>query len=484
MNRSIFAILTAIVGGLLAAAAFAETTPQASSEPTNADSGSWGDASCGDAGVCPSCFTNYLAAPSYECNRYGMGGLGCGSDCGSDGCCLNSDTSRLFDNCSYLQKSNTTLTGWVDGGIMGNSRAPATHFNGPVTFPDRDNAQLNQLYGALRRTTDLSKNCGWFLGGEVDLFFGSDSFFTTAAGLDGRSFGNVPRWNTDQAQRYGWSMPQMYAETDYDNLRIKWGHFYTILGYETVPAVGNFFYTHSYALQYGQPLTHTGALASSNLNDNWSWHAGIVSGWNDFNFQDGAQFLGGLTYTNPGSGSLAFAVVSGNQSNFNIPGIPPSSNRTMYSLVWTRNLCNRWTYVLHHSLGVQQNTEGFNALDSRRAAWYGINQYLFYAINDCWTVGARAEWFNDPQGYLVTGLRPGNTDAMFRFPGSFYETSLGLNYKPNGNFTLRGELRYDWYSGPGGFIAPAVPGVPPNQPFGDNLSNNQFLFGLDAIYQF
>jgi hypothetical protein len=484
LSRSILAIVAAVLGSLFAAMALADETPLTPSSPADPECVSCSNANCCGAGVCPSCFTSYLAAPSYECNRYLNRGFGCGLDGGCDGGCLDADPWRLFGDNRLLQNSNTTLTGWVDAGIMGNSAGPGTHFNGPVTFPDRDNGQLNQFYGVLRRTTDLSQNCGWFLGGEVDLYFGSDSFFTTAAGLDGTSFGNVPRWNSDPNQRYGWSIPQMYVETDYNNLRVKWGHFYTILGYETIPAIGNFFYTHSYALQYGQPFTHTGALASSNLGENWSWNAGIVSGWNDFNFQDGAQFLGGLTYTNQGYGSLAFALVSGNQSDFNIPGIPPSSNRTTYSLVWTRNLSSRWTYVLHHTLGVQSNSLGFNALDSRRAAWYGINQYLFYTINDRWTAGGRFEWFDDPQGYVVTGLRPGNTDAQFRFPGSFYEASFGLNYKPSRNFTLRGELRYDWYQGPAGFRAPAIPGVPPNQPFNDNLSKNQFLFGLDAIYQF
>jgi hypothetical protein len=55
-----------------------------------------------------------------------------------------------------------------------------------------------------------------------------------------------------------------------------------------------------------------------------------------------------------------------------------------------------------------------------------------------------------------------------------------MNYKPNGNFTLRDELRYDWYTGPARFVSPAVPGVAPNQPFGDNASKKQFLFGLAA----
>src|SRR5262249_36363902 len=153
---------------------------------------------------------------------------------------------------------------------------------------------------------------------------------------------------------------------------------------------------HSYALQYGQPFTHTGVLASRSLNDYWTWNAGVVSGWNDFSFQGGAQFLGGLTYVDQGYGSLAFSLVTGNEYDFNIPGIGPRSNRTMYSVVWTRNLNSQLTYVLHHSLGVQQDTLGFNALDRRRASWYGISQYLFYQINSCWTVGGRFEWFDDP----------------------------------------------------------------------------------------
>ncbi len=428
---------------------------------------------------------------SCGCNNCGncCGGCGSVSDCCSCcdcDCCYSYDyfTQRLYGSYSRLNDPNTIASGWVNGGIMANSFAPATHFNGPVTFTDRDNGQLNQVYGVLRRTTDLNQNCGFFIGGQVDFFFGSDYFFTTAAGLDGTSFGNFPRWNTTQSFLYGYSMPQLYLETDYNDLRIKWGHFYTILGYETIPAVGNFFYSHSYALQYGQPFTHTGMLATRAINSNWTWNAGVVSEWNEFNLRGGAQFLGGLTFSNPGSGSLSFSIVSGEDSDLLFPGFGPTSNRTMYSIVWNRNLTDRWTYVLHHSLGVQQDTLGFNALGARRASWYGINQYLFYQINSCWTAGARVEWFDDPQGYMVTGLRPGNTDALYRFPGSFYEASFGLNYRPNANFMLRGEMRYDWTTAQGGFLAPGFPGFPPNQAFNDNTSRDQFLFGLDATYQF
>jgi Putative beta-barrel porin-2, OmpL-like. bbp2 len=467
MKRLTLAFVTVLAGGIFAAAAVADTPDTASPSPAPTDS-----AGC-NSGTCDS---------NCNCNGDGCCNNGC---CDYDLCCPDLPTCHLFDGCCCLQQCDTTMTGWIEGGIMGNADGPSTHFNGPVTFPDDDRGQLNQFYGVLQRTTDLSKNCGWFLGYDVDFFYGSDFFFTTAAGLDGTKLGNVPRWNTDSDRNYGYSMPQLYVETDYDDLRVKWGHFYTIIGYEVVPAIGNFFYTHSYTMQYGEPFTHTGVLASRAINDNWTWSGGIVGGWNDFSLQEGAQFLGGLTYSQSDCTKLAFSIVSGPESDYNVPGIHPESNRTMYSIVWSNNLSSRLTYVLQHDLGVQQNTQGFNAFDDKTADWYGINQYLFYKLNCCWTAGWRFEWFDDPQGYVVTGLRPGNTDSRGRFPGSFYETSFGLNYKPNGNFTLRPEVRYDWYTGPGGFTAPGVKAPPPNnQPFNDNLDKNQFLFGLDAIWQY
>jgi hypothetical protein len=374
-----------------------------------------------------------------------------------------------------LKEHESTLTGWVSGGIMGNTENPASRFNGPVTFDDRDDGELNQFYGVLQRTkADLSKNCGWFVGGDIDFMWGSDYFFTTAAGLDGRSQGNLPRWNTDSRQLYGFAMPQLYAETDYDDLRIKWGHFYTIIGYEVVPDIGNFFYTHAYTMQYGEPFTHTGVLASRAINDNWSWNAGIVAGWNDFTLQDGVNFLGGITYTDKDYGSLAFSIDTGNNSTFNLAGVGPDANRTMYSIVWTRNLTSRWTYVAQHDLGVQQ--DALTLTGTHSAQWYGINQYLFYKINCCWTFGWRFEWFRDEDGFAVTGLRPSNPLAGNFFGGNFYETSLGFNYKPTGNFTIRPEVRYDWFQ-------QDVAGIGSARPYNDNTAKNQFLLGIDAIYQ-
>jgi hypothetical protein len=56
-------------------------------------------------------------------------------------------------------------------------------------------------------------------------------------------------------------MPQAYVETNLPigkGLSVKVGHFYTLLGYEVVTAPDNFFYSHSYSMQYGEPFTHWG----------------------------------------------------------------------------------------------------------------------------------------------------------------------------------------------------------------------------------
>ncbi|HTQ38034.1 MAG TPA: outer membrane beta-barrel protein, partial [Pirellulales bacterium] len=238
---------------------------------------------------------------------------------------------------------------------------------------------------------------------------------------------------------------------------------------------GNFFYTHSYTMQYGEPFTHTGVLASRNINDNWAWSAGVVAGWNDFSLEEGAQFLGGITYTDAAYGSLAFSIITGDESTINTSGEGPFANRTMISTVWTRNLTSRWTYVFQNDDGWQADAS--DADGASTATWYGVNQYLFYKINCCWTLGWRFEWFRDQDGFVVTeplrSIDAGGT-AFGGFTGDFYETSIGLNYKPNGNFALRPEIRYDWYTG-----APGTNGLPYN----DGNSRNQFLFGLDAIYQ-
>src|SRR5690606_3405402 len=117
----------------------------------------------------------------------------------------------------------------------------------------------------------------------------------------------------DSGRFYGLAMPQVYGEVGYNDLSVKIGHFYTIIGYEVVTAPGNFFYTHAYTMQYGEPFTHTGALATWKANDQLSLMGGFHFGWDNFdNYYDRASFLGGATFTSSdGNSSLAYALTVG-----------------------------------------------------------------------------------------------------------------------------------------------------------------------------
>jgi hypothetical protein len=133
--------------------ATAQTPPVTAASATVSDSGS-----CNN--TAPACETSANAAPSCSCSSGGSC-QSCSSGC--DTCCDNGCCHEKLPHwlhCCCLKEHCTTVTGWVDGGIMGNAQSPSTHFNGPVTFPDDDRGQFNQVYGILQRTTDLSTNCG------------------------------------------------------------------------------------------------------------------------------------------------------------------------------------------------------------------------------------------------------------------------------------------------------------------------------------
>lgn len=149
------------------------------------------------------------------------------------------------------------VRGWVDGGYTFNTQTPKSDFNGPYNAIDRDVAQLNQLYLIIERSLRTSSG-EWEVGGRVDLLWGYDYFLTQSTGFERDSDGS-PGWNDN---RYGVALPQIYAEVGSQDLSLKLGHFYTIVGYEGVPAINNFFYSKSYAYQFAGPFTHWGGMMS------------------------------------------------------------------------------------------------------------------------------------------------------------------------------------------------------------------------------
>ena len=343
--------------------------------------------------------------------------------------------------------------GWLDQGFTLNTLSPRNRTNGPVTFNDRSNEyQLNQLYMRLVRDVD-SEGCAWDVGGRVDLLYGTDSIYVTARGLEVR--GDLsPKWN---AQRYGLAMPQCYMEVHApwgNGLNMKLGHFYSILGYESVEAPKNFFYSHSYLFQY-EPFTETGFLGETRLGD-FTIQAGMTRGFNNWEDNNNDMgFLGGINWASRNRRTkIALCVDAAREQ------ADPSTNvSSVYSLVFQQKLGRSWECVLQHDYGSEPGA----GIDRSTAKWYGLDTYMFYTINDRWKAGMRFEWFRDEGGARVPGA---NRTA------DYFGLSSGVNWTPSDRLIVRSELRWDW-TGTAGY-----------NPFGDGTRSNQVLLSCDAIVRF
>lgn len=372
---------------------------------------------------------------------------------------IQSLSGHDINESNFLQRNNITIGGWASAGITYASHDNPSNYNGPISFNDRINEfQLNQLNLFIEKA--VNKGDSWDFGGRFDFMFGTDAWRTMAAGWDNKLIpmnnGNSP----GEGERfYNVAFPQAYAEIYApigNGITAKIGHFYTIIGYEVVTSPDNFFYSHAYTMQYGEPFTHTGALFSYDINDNLSVTAGAVMGWDNFRHEAGAwDFLGGATFTSDDENtSLAVSLITGDTNETD------NINTTMYSVVLSHNFTDKLHYVLQHDFGVAQNGSFTN--NGQNADWYGVNQYLTYDLSDKLSTGIRAEWFRDSAGYR-TG-----------YDGNFYAVTAGVNYAPTSWLKLRPEVRYDNFGADNGGV----------YPYDDNNELDQIGVAMDMIVTF
>jgi hypothetical protein len=270
------------------------------------------------------------------------------------------------------------------------------------------------------------------------------------------------------------ALPQAYAEIYApiaNGLTVKAGHFYTPIGYESVPAPNNFFYSHAYTMQYGEPFTHTGVLTNYNVNKNIVFMSGAITGsgtggW-DGNFNRNMSNwggIGGVTYTTDDKrSSLNIAGTGSEQSARN------NAFWGMYSVVAKHMITPKTHFILQHDHGYADNIR-VNGIQ-QQAQWYGVNTHLYQDVLHDLSIGIRGEWFRDAQGFRVTN--PGRVSAAtgtdnqsfaihgagasgglaLGMPADYYAVTIGANWKPAKRlkidtkalqqFNVRPNIRYD-----------------------------------------
>ena len=241
------------------------------------------------------------------------------------------------------------------------------------------------------------------------------------------------------------TMLDLVAEIATENVSVKAGHFYTLVGYEVVTAPDNFFYSHAMTMYNSEPFTHTGFVSTVSLTDNVEVYGGWTAGW-DTGFEKtngGSNFLGGFSLTLTENASFIYITTIGNFGDRS-----GGANGYGHSCVLDISLTEKLNYVFQSDMLRIRDTGEFNI---------GINQYLLYALSDDFGIGARMEWWqaDDVTGFDYGGQTAAPVDTM-----SYYEFTVGVNAQLTERSRIRPEFRLDW--------APA-------------LDYSQGIFGIDWI---
>jgi len=291
---------------------------------------------------------------------------------------------------SFMKNNNLKIGGWLNTGITYNAAAPDNNFNGPVTFGDRNGeVQLNQLNLYLQKSV-ATEGSSFDLGGRFDIMFGSDSIFTQAYGVPAfdvntgqalkRSTWDLSFLGANDNRFYDFALPQAYLEAYIpvgNGLNVKAGHFYTPIGYETVPAPDNFFYTHAYTMQYGEPFTHTGVMGNYTVDSNWAVMGGVVTGsatggWDggwDKHLGNWSGLMGTTWTSTDKNSSINVSGTYGGTSE------QSSKDWALYSIVAKHNITDKMHLMVQHDHGFADGIFAGTGNPTINTEWYGVNTH-------------------------------------------------------------------------------------------------------------
>ena len=398
-----------------------------------------------------------------------------------------SEAATLLVRALGLQDSPTKVYGWLENSYTGNTNGlPKNGVNFGV-FPNHlaNSWQGNQYYLILENPIKADDTINF--GFRVDTLFGNDWQFTKEYGLFDRAF--VPNHFA------GLDFPQIYGEVHLPvltpwGLDVRGGRFYAPNGFESVQATKRPLLSVPYTFNFS-PFTWFGALGTLHLLDNnrANLYAGTINGWDrwiDANYKWGV--VGGYSLASRSGKTTLNTFVS--VGPYQLPrfapadspsvplGVTPppylagrfnpgyaSTDRTFFSTTLTHNWTDRLTEAVQTDQTLQKDTPGFGPGGSPRdTSWYSLAHWFLYGIDGALadaklTAVWRIEAFRDNNG-AATGVA-----------ADFFETSVGLIYKPRPWLWVRPEARYDWARGSA-------------HPYSDGTRESQLILDADVIFLF
>lgn len=388
--------------------------------------------------------------------------------------------SDLLEKALGLEDSPIGVFGWLQMSYTGNQYHPKDGLNFGVNPNQYANQFLfQQLWFTIEKRIDMKRSDEYQWGFRTDNLTGSDWNQYNMVGLFDQAF---------SSKYFGYDPVQFYGEVHLPwltegGIDVKGGRFFTLVGYEDAAAPGRPLNSATYSFGYGQPFTHFGVMTTLHVSDRLNVYNGIINGWDRWineNYRWG--YTGGIVWDSPDERTnVSLSMITGpNQFPSYFPagyknepnGVPPppflagrrnllynKNNAVYFSQVLIHQATEELTLIGEASQAYETNIPYFGPGGSyTNAGWYGVAGFMLYEFNEKWTGVLRGDVFRDQHG-----VRTG-------FNNTFYETTLGLIYKPKSWFWIRPEIRWDWTTG-----EPA---------YNDATAKHQFTYGFDMIFLF
>lgn len=385
------------------------------------------------------------------------------------------------------------FSGVVDAGGTFNPSDPKDNSNFGRLIDSEDGVQLNQVLLTVQRPIDPTLKA-YDLGFKLQGLYGSDARISRTMGLLEKTAGDsLNQLDITEAN------VQLHTPLLTDGgLDFKLGKYASPESAETIDASGNFFYSHSYIFNFGDPFYHTGLTAALHVTPMWDLYAGIDTGVNttlggngdnngrpSYSAGIGLNAMGGeltsLLSTHIGP-ELSKAAIN----NALLPaGVDvDSSTRALNTLttVWKVNgnltLTNDLNWIYDSDIRSGKSANGF-----------GVAQYATYKINDMFSVGTRGELYFDRDGAFVAQYT-GNYDFIRAVEGLPLQStrSVGGGKTTYGMITVGANITPDWKCRylQGLRFRPEVRFDKSfeTRAYNDSQDSSQLTFGMDAVLTF
>ncbi|WP_035353701.1 outer membrane beta-barrel protein [Edaphobacter aggregans] len=327
---------------------------------------------------------------------------------------------------SWLTRERIRLYGWVDGGYTYSSAGDGLLAVAPTPNRFGNEWLINGAWVIVDRVPAPE---GWSWGFRSDFYAGSDAALLrplNSFGPEGKHLG------TDFRQLYfALHMPVLSKR----GVDLQLGRQNLPIGYETLMAPYRPLYSMTYFWIYFQ-VAGTSATATWHATDRFDLLGGVVMNYNTiFKLRGRApSYIGKFTYP---IGATRKTTIIGTVYTGPEPVPATTGHIGSWQIVAELQVKHNWSPRIAQVFQVNGSWDDNDpAVRRTTSATHGFNTITTFHLDKMLDLNTRGEWFYDQHG-VRTGV-----------PGTFGETTVGVNVMPTRWISFRPELRGDFAAQP------------------------------------